>query len=1036
MSDPLERLKSAVAGSYTVERELGRGGMATVYLAQDLKHRRQVAIKVLRPDLAAALGTERFLREIEIAARLDHPHILPLYDSGEAAGFLYYVMPFVEGESLRARLQREKQLPIEDALRIAREVADALSYAHSRNVVHRDIKPENILLAGKHARVMDFGIARAVSEAGGERLTETGLAVGTPAYMSPEQAAGERDLDGRSDLYSLGCVLYEMLAGQPPFTGATIESVVHQHLTAEPPSVTTLRPAVPPPVTAALARVLAKTPADRFSPAAQFAEALRDAGGTTAREMTVAPRRPDVFWTRPILTGAAFALGAVVVLAPIYLLVMQLGLPVWVFTAAVCLALAGLPLVVATSIAERRKITGPTEGAGLGGRWLTWRNVLLAGAVGFGGLAVVTVGYTGMRALGIGPAGSLIASGAIAERARVILADFENRTADSTHGPTVTELMRIGLSQSQAISIVDPSQVGRILLLMQRDPADGVDAAVAMEAAQREGIDAVVTGEIVSVGSGYSISARLVSADGDALTAMQETAASEDELVQAVDRLSSRLRERVGESLRSIRRSEPLERVTTRSMQALRLFSQGLHASNQGDDPRAIQLLEEALALDTTFAMAYRKLAIVLSNHAERRSRAVEAATKAYKYRDALTERERYLVIAAYHSVVTSNRDQTMSAYSTVLELYPDETIALNNLGVVYGDLREPERAAELYTRALAVDSTMGLHYRNLAQSLVSTGNSDSAATIIERFAGRFPGNPDVAITRILCAAMRKDYDAAEQLGYALMDEQRGRVFWEALAYMWLGNLSAMRGQMNRAQREWDRALTLTAERDLSGRYLARAAQRAIIERLLLDDSLVARGALTDALERYPLESLLPLDRPYGSLASAFATAGDPERGRELIAEFDTTAAADHSRDAERGRHEALGIADLAEGKVGEAIDEFRQWDDGNSCHTCAYPWLARAYDRMGEADSALALYERFVDTPSAAAGYDAGHLAQAYVRVGQLYEQRGDRERAIDYYQRFVDLWRNADPELQPRVEEVRDRIVRLAGEPRATLP
>jgi len=314
---------------------------------------------------------------------------------------------------------------------------------------------------------------------------------------------------------------------------------------------------------------------------------------------------------------------------------------------------------------------------------------------------------------------------------------------------------------------------------------------------------------------------------------------------------------------------------------------------------------------------------------------------------------------------------------------------------------------------------------------LESTGNSDSADAIVERFSRRFPGNPEVAITRILCAAMRKDYDAAEQLGYALMDEQRGRVFWEAIAYMWLGNLSAMRGQIDRAQREWDRALTLTAERDLSGRYLSRAAQRAIVERLLLDDSLVARGALTDALERYPLESLLPLDRPYGWLASAFATVGDPERGRELIAEFDTTAEADHSRDAERDRHEALGIADLADGKVEEAIQEFWRWDDGNSCRTCAYPWLARAYDRMGEADSALALYERFVDTPSAAAGYDAGHLAQAYVRVGELYEQRGDREQAIEYYQRFVDLWRNADPELQPRVEEVRRRMTRLAGEP-----
>ena len=251
--------------------------MATVYLAEDVKHHRRLAVKVLRAEIAAVLGAERFLREIETAARLNHPHILPLHDSGEADGFLYYVMPYVEGESLRDRLAREKQLPLDDALQIAREVADALSYAHSHDVVHRDIKPENILLESGHAVVADFGIARAITAAGGENLTETGIALGTPTYMSPEQAAGSKELDGRSDLYSLGCVLYEMLAGQPPFTGPTVGSIVHQHFVAEPPSITSIRPAVPAAIAGVLGRALAKTPADRFSPAAQFAEALRGA---------------------------------------------------------------------------------------------------------------------------------------------------------------------------------------------------------------------------------------------------------------------------------------------------------------------------------------------------------------------------------------------------------------------------------------------------------------------------------------------------------------------------------------------------------------------------------------------------------------------------------------------------------------------------------------------------------------------------------------------------------------------------------------
>jgi serine/threonine-protein kinase len=310
------RLTAALEGRYRIERELGQGGMATVYLAEDLKHQRRVAIKVLLPELAASLGAERFLREITTTANLRHPHILPLYDSGEAGGFLYYVMPVVEGESLRDRLDREKQLPLDDALSIAREVADALSYAHSRGVIHRDIKPENILLESGHAVVADFGIARAVSAAGGEKLTGTGMAIGTPQYMSPEQAAGEKDLDGRSDLYSLGCVLYEMLAGQPPFTGPTVESVIHQHLMAIPPPVTQLRPSVPPEVVAALQRALAKAPADRFNPVAQFAVALAPGPAAAAPLRRAMPSRAMI--------GIGVA-GALVVIAALVVLVRRSG---------------------------------------------------------------------------------------------------------------------------------------------------------------------------------------------------------------------------------------------------------------------------------------------------------------------------------------------------------------------------------------------------------------------------------------------------------------------------------------------------------------------------------------------------------------------------------------------------------------------------------------------------------------------------------------------------------------------------------------
>jgi len=291
MTDALEPLRTALADRYVIERELGQGGMATVYLAHDVRHERKVALKVLRRELAAVIGAERFLAEIKTTANLQHPHILSLFDSGEADGLVFYVMPYVEGESLRDRLVREKQLPVEEAVRIAREVADALDYAHGHGVIHRDIKPENILLHGGHAQVADFGIALAVSRSdGGTRMTETGMSLGTPHYMSPEQAMGEREITAKSDVYALGCVLYEMLTGEPPFTGPTAQAIIARVMTEEPRSLTLQRKTIPPHVEAAVITALAKLPADRFATAAQFAEALSRPGVATVAATAARPR--------------------------------------------------------------------------------------------------------------------------------------------------------------------------------------------------------------------------------------------------------------------------------------------------------------------------------------------------------------------------------------------------------------------------------------------------------------------------------------------------------------------------------------------------------------------------------------------------------------------------------------------------------------------------------------------------------------------------------------------------------------------------
>ena len=306
MPDLLASLQAALTDRYQLERELGRGGMATVYLARDLKHRRPVAIKLLRPELASALGPERFLREIELTASLQHPHILPLLDSGMlvlgGGSRPYYVMPYVEGETLGDRLARERQLPVDEAVKITSDVASALGYAHEHGVVHRDIKPGNILLSGGQAVVADFGIARALSVASADRLTETGLALGTPYYMSPEQAAGDPHLDGRSDVYALASVLYEMLAGEPPYTGPTAQAIIAKRMVDSIPHIRTIRETVPEGVERAITRALAKAPADRFRTAPEFADALN-------RSATMPPD------SHPVVRAKRWRIAAVVLAA-------------------------------------------------------------------------------------------------------------------------------------------------------------------------------------------------------------------------------------------------------------------------------------------------------------------------------------------------------------------------------------------------------------------------------------------------------------------------------------------------------------------------------------------------------------------------------------------------------------------------------------------------------------------------------------------------------------------------------------------------
>lgn len=518
--DVEQRLREELSDRYRLEREIGRGGMAIVFLAEDLKHGRQVALKVLRPEISAVVGADRFHREIEIAARLQHPHILPLHDSGEAGGLLYYVMPFVVGESLRDLLTREGRVNWKEAVAIAGEVASALHYAHAEGVVHRDIKPGNILISQGHAMVADFGIARAVSatpeaEHGGPPIE---FAIGTPSYMSPEQAMSDPDVDGRADVYSLGCVLYEMLCGSPPVDDRTTQTFLLRDSDHTVPRFDTqVRWQIPRSVRGAAAAALKQDRTERFQSAAEMRAALLQAsrgGGSPVR------------WAIQLVTTAVVLLGMV------YYLSLELGLPSWVFQALAVVS----GIQVAMLVYAMR-----TERAGQRLRLLSRKRIQAMGVA-----AVIVVGgasalYMAIRAVGYpADAVELTVPGARS----ILLVDFVNRTGDPLLSAAATDAFRVDLAQSGLLSNLElPSAAESERVLPVDQATEGV-----LEHARRNEVAAVLMGEITPVGNEYLLSARLVSSlDGTTLAAERVTAHSADNVIAAIDTLSARMRSHVVE---------------------------------------------------------------------------------------------------------------------------------------------------------------------------------------------------------------------------------------------------------------------------------------------------------------------------------------------------------------------------------------------------------------------------------------------------------------------------------------------------------
>jgi len=1035
VADLRDRLQSALGSTYVIERELGGGGMSRVFLADEVRLGRRVVVKVLPPELAAGVSAERFEREIQLAAKLQHPHIVPLLTAGAKGDLLYYVMPHIAGESLRARIAHERALPIGETVRILHDVCDALAYAHAHGVVHRDVKPDNVLLSGKHALVTDFGVAKAVSNssgAGAGTLTSLGMALGTPAYMAPEQAAGDPNVDYRADLYAVGALGYELLAGRTPFGGLSPQGMLAAQVTATPDPITQHRDSVPPALAALIMRCLAKQPADRPQSAEQLLgdlEAMATPTGGTLSELSAISSGTQAALRRshPVRIATLFGFAALGVLTLVHLLVQLLGLPDWAFAAAVGLAAAALPFMLWTGAIERRRARAGVP------HWLTWRRSLLSAASGFGLLGLVTATHVAMRQLGIGPVGTLVASGVLAQRDRLVLADFENRTTDSTLGPSLTEALRVDLAQSRVIRLLDAAAVVQALGRMGRAPGTPLDQALARELAQREGAKAVVHGQIDPLGRGYVVSAGLESAaDGTALVSLRETAQDDGAIIAAVDRLSHKLRERIGESLKTIRASDPLEQVTTRSLAALRKYSEGVRASDAADMARAATLLEEAIARDTTFAMAYRKLAVVLSNSGGAQSRISAAATQAFRHRDRLTPFERDLAEAYYYTRVEYDPAKTEAAYRAALEQQPENGVPLNNLSLLFNSLKRFAEAESLAVRGIAVAPSQWVLYVNATQAQVGQGKYAAAARTVALMAQRAPAHPMRRFLSAILASAQRQYDSAEAETRALMQSSPDPT-WHASGTSALGALDLVRGRLAAAEAQFRQAMAVEEQRGVPGKYLDDAIAIAVMDVHYRNAPDAGRREVEEALRRHPLASIPAEDRPYLDLAWLYADAGHPDRARQLLAEYEATVP-EGVRRGQPFRYGAAAQIAFAEGRIQDAIRGYRTWYDEDACAVCGLFLLGRAYERAGQRDSALAVYERAVTTPGYTRAFEEdATLGPTYRRLGELYEERGQLDKARDYYGRFLDLWKDADPELQPAVRDVKQRLAKLSAEPRS---
>jgi len=743
------QVRKALAGRYQIERVLGEGGMATVYLAQDQKHNRKVAVKVMRPELAATLGADRFLREVQVAAQLNHPNILPMFDSGEADGILYYVMPYVEGETLKEHVAKEGQLSVSEAMRLGREVAEALAYAHARGIIHRDIKPGNVLLQSGHALVADFGIARALGDEG-EVLTKTGLAVGTPQYMAPEQATGEREVDGRADIYALGAVMYEMLAGEPPFTGPTARAIITRSLTEAPRSLTTSRTGFPVSVNSAVMKALAKSPADRYANAQQMADALdRALEGTRSGATEAAPAEGPA----PAQVWGLFALGCMGMLALVSAIIRQWNLPRWTIGFAVgLLAIGAVVLVVTGRMEARRRAGAATPGVG---RLFTWRYATLGGVLSL----VLWSGVATALALS-GPGGATRAGGN-----HLAILPFENQgeASDAYFADGIGDEIRGKLARVNGITVIASGSAGQYKN----------SSKTPQEIARELGADYLLVGKVRWAGPAggtrrVQVVPELVDGRTGATTWSQSFDTDVTDVFEVQSQIATRVASALGGQLGSQEERQLAERPTS-NVAAYDLYLKGkaLTSVDAGTKRLSASYFEQAVALDSTFVDAWAELSRALTTVYSNGSRDPVVAARAKEAMERAIALDPngpagYAAAARYYGTVAPDPAKASAAIERALRVAPND--------------------ADILAIAAGVDSR--------------EGRLESATLKLERAREIDPRSAPTLVALQQMYVLQRRYQEARDIGQAAMTLVPGDiniVEWQAMGYLGQGDLKGAR---------------------------------------------------------------------------------------------------------------------------------------------------------------------------------------------------------------------------------------------------